>query len=350
MKLTTIAIALMLLISPFALADSPHRGTLKERTYTWEFLGETYRLVLTLTDGYSHNSVGLENGTWTIRLSVPNSAYSFYKALPGGFRYSFNHTYLQYFLTGNDTYVQELAADLGEISREEGFDELTTLNFVLSFVQNAMAYLDDMQTTGFYDYYKFPLETLVEGGGDCEDKSILMATVAHDLGYDVVLIVMNITLAQTAGHVAVGANVGEVNNSNPLSRYLRYYYVYDGKRYYYMETTASDSHGLVSGHYYVGVSPVEYGYTISNVSIVPYRESWYRGYSGRYPNAGEWSYGQAFPWFAVIIAALVAVYLPLLALSLLREKPRCPNCGFEIENDWEYCPNCGYWLGYRRKR
>ncbi len=350
MRPAAIFLAFILLSSAATVAVFSSGAQIRERVYTWDFLGESYRLVLSVSDGASSNRVGLENGTWTIRMSIPYSAYSFYKELPGGFRYSFNHSYLQYFLTSNDTYIQELAGDLGYIAASEGFDSLTTLNFVLSFVQNAIVYLDDLQTTGFYDYYKFPLETLIDGGGDCEDKSILMATISHILGYDVILIVMNITLGSSVGHVAVGANLSNVNRSNPLSTYLKYYYLYDGKRYYYMETTASDTHGIVSGHYYVGVSPEEYGYTISNVTLVPYRDSWYSGYSGNYPDAGELHAEQSFPWFAVIIAILLAIYIPLFSLSILRERPRCPNCGFEIDGEWDYCPNCGYWLGYDNSR
>lgn len=38
---------------------------------------------------------------------------------------------------------------------------------------------------GVDDFSKYPIETLCEGCGDCEDKSILFASLARSLGYDV---------------------------------------------------------------------------------------------------------------------------------------------------------------------
>lgn len=49
------------------------------------------------------------------------------------------------------------------------------------------------------EYPKYPVETLVEGG-DCEDKSILLAAILRAMGYRTALLVFS----GNPGHIAVG--------------------------------------------------------------------------------------------------------------------------------------------------
>jgi hypothetical protein len=78
-------------------------------------------------------------------------------------------------------------------------------------------------STDFDDYTKSVIETLVEGGGDCEDSAILMAAVlqADSFNYDCILI-------QPPGHMAVGVYGTDLPGA---------YWEYEGRRYYYLETT-----------------------------------------------------------------------------------------------------------------
>ncbi|HUS79527.1 MAG TPA: hypothetical protein VM050_12805 [Patescibacteria group bacterium] len=64
------------------------------------------------------------------------------------------------------------------------------------------------------------METLADGGGDCEDTSILTAALLNSMNHPVVLIGL-------PDHMAVGVDV-------PASGA---YYPYNGSRYYYLETT-----------------------------------------------------------------------------------------------------------------
>jgi len=59
-----------------------------------------------------------------------------------------------------------------------------TIDFVGSFVQQ-LPYTSDRVTTPYDEYPRFPLETLYEKGGDCEDTAILAATILKEMGYDV---------------------------------------------------------------------------------------------------------------------------------------------------------------------
>ena len=124
----------------------------------------------------------------------------------------------------DDSYIQNLAKTLREGAQEKGFSEQETINFVVAFVQN-LEYIPDDISTGYDEYPKYPLETLVDGGGDCEDTSILMASLLRELGYGVVLLAFS-------DHMAVGVK-GE--NTLPGS-----YYNYQGEKYYYLETTAQN--------------------------------------------------------------------------------------------------------------
>ncbi len=321
-KIILVIIILLLLLTsiPIKNADAENNNS---REYIWTFLGERY----------------------DINFSIPQRDYTFYKIYPGGYRLSLNTTYLQYFLTPDDKYLRELVYDLRNISLRDNFDNLTEVNFILSFVQETVEYKDDYPTTGFIDYYKFPIETLVEGGGDCEDKSILLATLLHILGYDVVLFTMKIVNENT-GHVAVGFHLNDINHSNPLSQYLHDFYYYNGKKYYYMESTANETR-IIGGygiHYYVGISPKEAGFDIEDLEIVPFGNYHYRGYNMKNSHVEEMPLEKNFPWFAIYLLILSIIFVPLFIKSVFMERKRCPSCGREIENWFNYCPYCGYWL------
>lgn len=109
------------------------------------------------------------------------------------------------------------AADNGITGKRE------QVEFVIDVVQR-LPYVPDDVSTGFDDYTKFIAETVAEGAGDCEDTSIMLASVlqADPFGYDTVLL-------QPPGHMAVG-----VRGADDLPGY---YFEYDGARYYYVETT-----------------------------------------------------------------------------------------------------------------
>jgi hypothetical protein len=110
---------------------------------------------------------------------------------------------------------------------------------VIFFVQQ-IPYTHDNSTASYYggvfppaygnngEYPKYPVETLVDGKGDCEDTSILAAAILDLMGYDVVLL-------RYSDHMALGI---EMTKFSPFyADYPPKYYDYEGKRYYYVETT-----------------------------------------------------------------------------------------------------------------
>ncbi len=121
----------------------------------------------------------------------------------------------------DDIYIEHLSESLLEVCPYSS--DVDTINFVASFVQN-LEYKKDSDTDDSYEYPRYPVETLfngMDGGGDCEDKAILTASILDYLGYDVALI-------RIPDHMAVG--VGLTATAIPDKDF----YVDD---YYYLETT-----------------------------------------------------------------------------------------------------------------
>ncbi len=156
--------------------------------------------------------------------------------------------------TRDNAYTGELARRLQEEAQQRGFDENDTIHFAASFVQK-LPYALDVETTGYDEYPRYPIETLVDEGGDCEDTSILLAKLLHTMGYDVVLV--NLTT-----HIAVGVLEGQ--------GFCGTYYRHNGKRYFYLETTGEAGRaGVVPSEYR---SQLAYIYDIVPVAIVTH--SW----------------------------------------------------------------------------
>lgn len=111
--------------------------------------------------------------------------------------------------------VRELAFKLMQIGKPYGTHEEVT--FVLSFVQQALQYeLEEGE------YPRYPVESLVDGVGDCEDFSILGASILKLMGYEVALLVL-------PTHVALGvAGTTDIKGASVE---------HDGNRYFYCEMT-----------------------------------------------------------------------------------------------------------------
>ncbi|MUV56258.1 hypothetical protein [Halogeometricum sp. CBA1124] len=124
----------------------------------------------------------------------------------------------------DDPYIDSIVKGLREFGERNGHSDSELLNHAVALVQQ-MEYTQDKVATGYNEYPKYPIETLVDRGGDCEDSCILLAQLLKKLGYDTVLLVI-----RDAQHMALG-----VAGDNSLSGS---YYEHGGRRYYYLETTA----------------------------------------------------------------------------------------------------------------
>lgn len=129
--------------------------------------------------------------------------------------------YVSYEMTEGSAGV--LAGILDEQADANGFTgKREKVEFVIDFVQR-LPYVPDDVSTGYDDFTKFIMETLVELGGDCEDTAIMLVAIlqSEPFNYDMVLI-------QPPGHMAAG-----IWSEEPRG----YYYTYGGRSYEYIETT-----------------------------------------------------------------------------------------------------------------
>ena len=153
-----------------------------------------------------------------------------YSSPYGDFRGTIETTeYISHYHTAGDPYLVSIVEDL--MAMGEGMGRTEFAQFVLSFVQT-IPYKTDASTTGSNEFWKYPLETLWDYGGDCEDSSILYGTLMGIAGYDVAFI-----LFQDHAMSAV-----EVDASG-------YKVVIDGESYYMCETTSERDIGWTAPGY-----------------------------------------------------------------------------------------------------
>jgi len=176
------------------------------------------------------------NGRKRVNIPKPEFLYDYYVGL--------NRTaHEDYALYVFDIYDEEYLDIILE-SLLFGFSSTSSdvekINYLASFVQH----LDYVQETGnTFDYPLYPIETIFDNGGDCEDLAILTANILHRAGY-------NIALLRLTDHMAVGVKLSQ----EAVQGYE--FYVDD---YYFLETTSENSE--------CGIIPTNYADSSSSVIL-----------------------------------------------------------------------------------
>lgn len=109
-----------------------------------------------------------------------------------------------------------------------GATDLQRVNNILKFVQN-LHYIHDYDS---HNYVRYPLETLVEGGGDCEDTSMLAAALmrlAGEEGFPVIVLTVDTDSDQEVDHMMIGVSFEGGTGTS---------YEHGGRDYYVCETTS----------------------------------------------------------------------------------------------------------------
>jgi hypothetical protein len=164
-----------------------------------------------------------------ISLSVPYDTYYSYhnRRHPS---WNINLEYARDYITPNEPIIVKIVETVDNLT--QGEEDMA--NSLLNLVQDKMYGLN-------IRYYpttelKYPVETLVEMGGDCDAHSILYATLLKSAGIEVVLLISNEILSDGFHHVAIGVQL-ENPPEHSLSEFDDLVLTYNGKNYYYAETT-----------------------------------------------------------------------------------------------------------------
>lgn len=156
---------------------------------------------------------------WTWEIPVPLTYYLYYASADRPSHYS------EWTSMVKDSYGEPLIAKTVEcintVAYKHDFTEKQKIEFTVAFIQS-LPYVPDEVSASADEYPKYPAETLITNGGDCEDTSILAAALLRKMGYRVALLIL-----PNARHAAVGV-------AGPFSGF---YYEKDGVKYYYLETT-----------------------------------------------------------------------------------------------------------------
>ena len=135
---------------------------------------------------------------WHYNAKISEGIYTFYKNKP----HDWTSNYANYALSDQDRpFLQDMANQFKQVGANNGFSQYDDAMIVAIFVQS-LPYKDDLNSTGQAEYPRYPLETIVDNGGDCEDKAILASALLHEMGYDVVLL-------KFPDHMAVGVDLPE---------------------------------------------------------------------------------------------------------------------------------------------
>jgi len=177
-----------------------------EKTYTW------------YTNGHEA----------TITLDIPQDLYDYYRNQPHPTTVS-SDTFSSYAINEKDRqYLHNLLERLKDAGDFNSYGARNDYRNVVAFVQNIVyqPHIDpvtNQETTPENDYWKYPVETLADGNGDCADTAILTAALLKEMGYDVAIVLF-------PGHAGTAVVCDNCNG---------YYYPLNGKRYYYLETTGT---------------------------------------------------------------------------------------------------------------
>jgi hypothetical protein len=162
---------------------------------------------------------------WTWHTYIPQALYDYYQELPRPATEDYS-IYVTHPL--DDNYLNRVILEIERVSQEAGFSYLQEVELTAACVQS-LPYTTDSVTTPYDEYPRYPIETLVDEGGDCEDTTILLASLLQGMGHHVIIIVFPPQAGAEGGHCGVGiSGGGGVTGS---------YIEYNGERYFYLEST-----------------------------------------------------------------------------------------------------------------
>lgn len=235
------------------------------------------KIISIVSDGYCSKTFEWKYSgvTYTYTLNILYSDYNDYLSDKDVTReQTSDDSDMRELITYDDKYVKELADYIK--GQTKGMSDMQKVNVLLKFTQY-IEYKTDTETKGLSEYWKYPLETLFEQNGDCEDTSILFCAIGKAMGYDTALMLFS-------GHATGGINITDVGytvsqvcdieqkqifyTSYSYSSYS--YYIPDGNKkisvYYEDEHEKKDT----GGRFYFYCETTSTGYKVMDIPSTSY--------------------------------------------------------------------------------
>ncbi|MCP8304583.1 MAG: hypothetical protein H3Z50_03815 [archaeon] len=126
--------------------------------------------------------------------------------------------------------IREIAYDLWQVSHGDGE---VFVNLAIQLVHQ-LCYNVTL-------YTKYPIETMVEESGDCDNLAVLTASILNSGGFDVVLLLV---YADGGGHCMLGVSMSSPpDDLFDYGRDFHWYVEDDGEQYWLIEATWGDPGG-----------------------------------------------------------------------------------------------------------
>jgi len=193
-------------------------------------------------------------------LEIPTSLYYYYKTQPR--MVWTGRDYDEYVLDPlDDDYLEEITQ---EILGSSAGDKHEAFENALFFVQKCIRYVYDPV---WFEYPRYPIETLVDGTGDCEDTAILYASLVRTLGHGALMVIVDTDGDGSIDHMVAWVPVDpSFVNAHPD----RSFWDYQGETYAFAETAVE------GGYLPLGVDPwgltpgqIDTIYDVSSIDHAP---------------------------------------------------------------------------------
>ena len=201
------------------------------------------------TDGWFtvKHSWDCNGKNYSIELEISEELYDYYQNEREHLAYHFKiedaETPVNFYSFILSDYDRPFIRELAYRFSERAFTDLDKVKLATTFVQS-LPYAFDDDSKGEEEYVRYPIETLVDGSGDCEDKVALLGAILYEMDIDFVLLSL-------PEHLALAVHCEGVENER--------YILFRNKRYYYIETTMEGW----------GIGQVPPDYAHSEVEVYP---------------------------------------------------------------------------------
>lgn len=223
------------------------RGSVVTEDFEWEYAGETYKWRIDIPKDLLDWSRNVNETTKKYYEADGYTQYKMLLTMPSSLRvlvlaHSAKNEgdYTPWVKEpNNSSFMSALASALKERARKDNLDRFQTAELALAFVQQAISY-------ELTEYPVLPSQALADRKGDCDVKSVLLAALLEKMGYDTALFYFDpSSTGKDTGHMAVG--IAFKRQEVPRRDYPVKYYEFQGRNYYFAETTSEKPIGVSAG-------------------------------------------------------------------------------------------------------